>query len=171
MLQENFSASLAIQNALSEDSEQTVEMDMGSIWSVQSVQGLHCPLMGSLTFTTLIYEQIQQTTWYFSQKTWRHFMQIVSSGDKLHEMSNLVFWGNKEKYCNILLLKILPRVLCIKSPYHIYHIYLHAVTVVLLNPDMADLCKQCRSRSVGFWRSQLIWICAVCHSVCINLYQ
>ena len=25
---------------------------------------------------------------------------------------------------------------------------------------------QCRSRSVGFFRSQLIWICTVCHSVC-----
>ena len=37
-----------------------------------------------------------------------------------------------------------------------------------LNPspaehDMPCLSKQCRSRSVGFWRSQLIWICTVCH--------
>ena len=24
----------------------------------------------------------------------------------------------------------------------------------------------CRSRSVGFWRSQLIWICTVCYSLC-----
>ena len=30
-------------------------------------------------------------------------------------------------------------------------------------PDMTCLWKQCRSRSVGFWRSQLIWICTVCH--------
>ena len=30
---------------------------------------------------------------------------------------------------------------------------------------MSCLCKQCRSRSVGFWRSQLIWICTVCHKV------
>ena len=37
------------------------------------------------------------------------------------------------------------------------------LTLVLLNPDMSCLCKQCRSRSVGFWRSQLIWICTVCH--------
>ena len=40
------------------------------------------------------------------------------------------------------------------------------LTLVLLNPDMSCLCKQCRSRSVGFWRSQLIWICTVCHSEC-----
>ena len=40
------------------------------------------------------------------------------------------------------------------------------LTLVLLNPDIPCLCKQCRSRSVGFWRSQLIWICTVCHGVC-----
>ena len=28
-------------------------------------------------------------------------MQIVSTGDNLHEMSNSVFWGQKEKYSNI----------------------------------------------------------------------
>ena len=36
----------------------------------------------------------------------------------------------------------------------------------VLNLDMHCLCKQCRSRSVGFWRSQLIWIYTVFHSVC-----
>ena len=40
------------------------------------------------------------------------------------------------------------------------------ITLVLLNPDIRCLCKQCRSGSVGFWRSQLIWIYTVCHSVC-----
>ena len=34
-------------------------------------------------------------------------------------------------------------------------------TLVLLNPDIPCLCKQCRSTSV-FWRSQLIWIYTVC---------
>ena len=34
------------------------------------------------------------------------------------------------------------------------------LTFVLLNPDIPCLCKQC------FWRSQLIWICTVCHYVC-----
>ena len=43
---------------------------------------------------------------------------------------------------------------------------IHVLTLVLLNPDIPWLCKQCRSRSVGFWRSQLIWICTVCHLVC-----
>ena len=42
-------------------------------------------------------------------------------------------------------------------------IYILCLTLVLLNPDIPDLCKQRRSRSVGFWRSQLIWICTVCH--------
>ena len=40
------------------------------------------------------------------------------------------------------------------------------LTLVLLNPGMPCFCKQCRSRSVGFWRSQLIWICTVCYLVC-----
>ena len=41
------------------------------------------------------------------------------------------------------------------------------LTLVLLNPDIPCICKQCRSRSVGFWRrSQLIWICTVCQAVC-----
>ena len=40
------------------------------------------------------------------------------------------------------------------------------LTLVLLNPYIPCLCKQCRSRSVGLFRSQLIWIYTVCHSVC-----
>ena len=43
------------------------------------------------------------------------------------------------------------------------------LTLVLLNPDIHYLCKQRRSRSVGFCRSQLIWICIVCHSVCESI--
>ena len=35
------------------------------------------------------------------------------------------------------------------------------LTLVPLNPDIPYFCKQCRSRSV------LIWICTVCHSVCV----
>ena len=40
------------------------------------------------------------------------------------------------------------------------------LTLVQLKPDIPCICKQCRSRSVGFWRSQLIWIYTVCCSVC-----
>ena len=39
------------------------------------------------------------------------------------------------------------------------------LTLVLLSLDIPCLCKQCRSRSVGFWRSQLIWICSVWYKV------
>ena len=48
--------------------------------------------------------------------------------------------------------------------YNLKQIYILAL--ILLNLGMACLCKQCRSRSVGFWRSQLIWICTVCQSLC-----
>ena len=38
--------------------------------------------------------------------------------------------------------------------------------------DMSCLCKQCRSRSVCFWRSQLIWTCTVCHVIMwISIYN
>ena len=61
----------------------------------------------------------------------------------------------------------------IQTPYpytHLTQFYwmkekFYTLTLVLLNQDMSCLCKQCRSRSVGFFRSQLIWICTVCHSV------
>ena len=38
-------------------------------------------------------------------------MQIVSSGDNLHAMSNPVFWENKKNISKCRLLKFLPRVL------------------------------------------------------------
>ena len=41
----------------------------------------------------------------------------------------------------------------------------HIASLFKFNPCPAFF-KQCRSRSVGFWRSQLIWICTVCHQVC-----
>ena len=44
------------------------------------------------------------------------------------------------------------------------------LSLVLLNPDMRCLYKQCRSRSVGFFRSQLIWIYIVIKYVnCIKI--
>ena len=58
----------------------------------------------------------------------------------------MFLWRNKKNY---------PRI-----------ITKYSLTLVLLNPDIPCLCKQCSSRSVGFWRSQLIWICTICHWVC-----
>ena len=52
------------------------------------------------------------------------------------------------------------------SLFYSLHCYTNLLTLVLLNLDITCLCKQYRSRSVGFWRSQLIWICTVCHLVC-----
>ena len=56
---------------------------------------------------------------------------------------------------------------CVEVPLHLENLQNiksdSILTLVLLNPDKFCLCKQCRSRSVGFWRSQLIWICTVCH--------
>ena len=43
------------------------------------------------------------------------------------------------------------------------------LTQVLLSLNMPCLCKQCRSRSVGFWRSQLIWICSL-HCLLLSVW-
>ena len=50
----------------------------------------------------------------------------------------------------------------------VHHTFLRRI---IFNPSLAKhdipcLNKQCRSISIGFFRSQLIWICTVCHSVC-----
>ena len=57
----------------------------------------------------------------------------------------------------------------IKKPPMRQRVYLYAFCI--RNPSLADydvhwLSKQRRSRSIGFWRSQLIWICTVCHWIC-----
>ena len=54
--------------------------------------------------------------------------------------------------------------------------YMHLnITCQRFNPSPANipcLCKLCISRSVGFWRSQLIWICTVLFAFkYVNLYQ
>ena len=79
-------------------------------------------------------------------------------------MSNLVFWNNKKKILKWYLLKFLPSMLASLATKMYFS--LQGLTLVLLNPDIPCLCKQCWSRSDGFWRSQLIWICTVCHQVC-----
>ena len=67
-------------------------------------------------------------------------------------------------------LHCLQRPICPNKGYYGIDICLNSPQkhMVLINPspaelDMSCLCKQCRSRSVGFFRSQLIWICFVCH--------
>ena len=49
------------------------------------------------------------------------------------------------------------------SPFDYLLTYL---TLVLLVTNISCLCKQFTSRLVGFWSSQLIWICTVCFWVC-----
>ena len=56
-----------------------------------------------LTFTTWSGQIQQITNWWFflsfpRKQDW-HFIQIVSSGDNLHDMSNPVFWEKLETIC------------------------------------------------------------------------
>ena len=69
-----------------------------------------------------------------------------------------LFSGKTKKNISIRhLLKILPRVLSGNQ------VSFDFLTLVLLNPDIPCLCKQCKSRSVGFWiysnnPDQIIWL-------------
>ena len=56
----------------------------------------------SLTFTTLWDNSTDNTLrivflFFLENRIW-HFMQIVSTGDNLHEMSNLFYWKNKKYF-------------------------------------------------------------------------
>ena len=93
---------------------------------------------------------------------------------------------NKKYFLMYSLLKILSRVLSVSmlivfstSGYAevLPKIFVQRSTAKLktdikaVNPDIPRLCKQCRSRSVGFLSknqslSRLIWICSICHSMC-----
>ena len=44
-------------------------------------------------------------------------MQIVSYGDNLHELSNPIFWENKEDISKCRPLKFLPSMLSVKEEY------------------------------------------------------
>ena len=53
----------------------------------------------------------------------------------------------------------------------IWHVSSRNLNYEVLNPCPAEPyhCKQCRSRSVGFWRSQLIWIWSLLLSMWIYI--
>ena len=59
-----------------------------------------------LTFTTLwalsADDKLMIFFLFFPVNRIWHFMQIVSWGDNLHEMSNPVFWEKQEKYFKML---------------------------------------------------------------------
>ena len=97
---------------------------------------------GSLTFTTLwafsADDKMMLFFLFFPENRIWHFMQIVSLGDNLHEMSNPVFWEketicmkcqilfsgkNKKNISKCRLLKILPRVLSVKQVLKMCYIY------------------------------------------------
>ena len=61
----------------------------------------------ALTFTTLWANTADDTLikvflFFFPENRFWHFMQIVSHGDSLHEMSKPVFWEKWGNYFNML---------------------------------------------------------------------
>ena len=98
---------------------------------------------------------------FFPENRIWHLMQIVSSGatgDICMKCQILFSEKNKKKNHQFVDCWINQRVVKV-------NLYTNCLllTLVVLDPDIPCICKQCRSRSAGFWRSQLIWICTVCH--------
>ena len=79
--------------------------------------------------------------YFWANKAW-HLVWILCLAENSHEMSICKGCSLKQKKNNNMKIKFNPS---------------------LAEHDMPCLSKQCRSRSVGFWRSRLIWICTVCH--------
>ena len=60
---------------------------------------------------------------------------------------------------------------------YVYQVYLGLLilsvclnlTLVMINPDIPCLCKECRSDQLASFRSQLIWICSL--SICMWIYS
>ena len=52
---------------------------------------------------------------FFPEKKIWHFMQIVSLGDNLHEVSYLIFEEKFKKYFKCRLLKVLPSMQSVKA--------------------------------------------------------
>ena len=74
-----------------------------------------------------------------------------------HSPKDSLLWTAKFRYISFSFIQ------CFFFFFFFYQICIYIfnspLTLVLLNPDIPYICKQCRSRSVGFW----IWICTVCH--------
>ena len=81
---------------------------------------------------------------------------IESVVDRLCVPAGYTLKKKKIMYVNALSFRSFSR------KFIVHAIFLH-LTLVLLSLDMSCPCEQCRSRSVGFWRIQMIWICTVCH--------
>ena len=82
--------------------------------------------------------QIDDICLFFPENRIWHFMQIVSLGDNLHEMSILFSEKNKKNISKCRLLKILPRVLSVKdervSETFILGVYIFRHSAVLKSP-------------------------------------
>ena len=120
--------------------------------------------------------------WYISE--WRCFLwyeknlnfPIKFAKSFFNRCISLSFWKIEKKtgFCRFWQSKWLSARFCGYGNYPKYwdtfslSMLGKSLSCLHFNPSLADhdmpcLSKQCRSRSLGFFRSQLIWICTVCH--------
>ena len=130
-----------------------------------SDQSLHCPheeSLGPLLPNWVQSEDSDQTVPMLSLR-WVHMPFCWFSRVLAHIISDeLPRWAGRSR----------PSLHIQKGPFLFDEVHLMCIDICTgpAEPDRPCLYKQCRSRSVGFWRSQLIWTFTVCHQH-VNLYQ
>ena len=128
-------------------------------WKLRSAcastdQGFHCLLMVSLhtvKYTDVLSKCPYLYCLHMSRRSFSHDHSHIWHMLRIESLSHR--WAIREEWPEYLRRLIYLSILCSLNP-------------SLADHDMCCLSKQCRSRSVGFWRSQLIWTCTVCHQVC-----
>ena len=100
----------------------------------------------------------------FPQNRIWQFMQIVTNGNNLHEMSKPFFWENKKNISKYRLLKISHRNLSIKESWHPWLSKMHPIKILI----WLHKCASCRLIWIftGVWgvgayvRRYFFWCCS-----------
>ena len=104
----------------------------------------------------MLLDKLQESGKYFSYSS----IKNICYGYSLE----VPCWGTSNEYHNHnAYVELWPTAIIWQRSREMQEVYFNSS---LAEHDMSCLSKQCRSRSVGFWRSQLIWICTVCHLIC-----
>ena len=142
-------------------------------WLLQKPTDLdvHCLLRQGMSCSTS--EGLNLWDTHFIRDFCRYFMIMYTDDKFCHHVWTAgrlslmaLWWCHSMSYMHLTCKKAIIPFISLRLASHSVGL----LTLVLLNPDISCICKQCRSWSFGFWRSQMIWICTVSIKY-MNSYQ